>query len=699
MHSVLSIDFETRSTVNLTKTGVYPYAANPHTGIWCMAYAFDDEPVDIWVPGDLGGGIRGIIPQHVVNHVLYGKEIRAWNAQFERIIWNEIMVRRYGFPPLVLEQVYDTAADAAALALPRALEKAARVLGLETQKDMDGHRLMMQMAKPRRPPKSEPDRLWWWDDEDRRERLYAYCKQDVETERGVAARIRKLSKVERAVYLQDQRMNDRGVMIDVPLVVAAQEIVAEGTFRANKELGEVTGGDVVSVTKVKDLTRWLQHRGMPIDNVRKDTLRDLLGEDIPKDVRRALELRASAGKTSTAKLAAMLAAAGEDERARGLLLYHGASTGRWSGKLLQPQNFPRPTIKDMESYIPTVLDGNYDCIDTDHPPIVVISSLLRSMLRTAPGHRFMSGDYGQIEARVLAWIAGQDDLVALFARGGKVYEDMAAFIYNVPIEEIEDGSEERQIGKNAILGAGFQMGADRFAEQVQQQTGVVLDRGGPSGLFICETCDLFTEKGSTDCYIDPTHHPLPHFREDMAEKAINGYREKNFKIKMFWTEINSAALRAVGKPGTITTVGRNEAIRFVVRGQFLWCQLPSKRFLAYAKPEIRDRLTPWGEMKPAVSYMGVNSMTRQWRRHDTYGGHLTENVVQAMARDLMAGAMLRLEDAGYRPLLTVHDEIICEPPEGHGSMEEFLQLMTVNPRWAEGLPIAADGWEGERYRK
>ena len=670
--SVLSIDFETRSTIPLKKTGVYPYAAHATTDIWCMAWVFDDEPVNLW---------RGIIHgdpiiEKVADHIAEGGEVRAWYAAFERVMWHYILHARYGFPLLKREQIFDTAADAAALALPRGLGKAAQVLGLDVTKDDKGYRLMMQMAKPRKPRKTEdPDALLWWDDEDRRERLYAYCKQDVEVERAIGKRLRKLSDDERRVYLLDQKMNDRGVMLDMPLIHAAQGIVAEGMSRANAELDEVTSGKVSAVTKVKDLTKWLQYREIDVDNVRKDTLRDLLeGDGLPEDVRTALEIRRDSGKTSTAKLAAMVHAACEDDRARGLLLYHGASTGRWSGKLIQPQNFPRPTVKQVEEYIPEVLCGNYDLIEEEYPPIVVVSSMLRSMLRAAPGHRFLAGDYRQIEARVVAWIAGQDDQLAVFERGGKVYEEMAAFIYGLPVEEIGEESEERHVGKGATLGGGFGMGADKFAAQTKKQTGIELDRGEVA------------EDGTI-------------IREDMAQKAIDGYREKNYRIKEFWYEINDAAMAAVADPGRITTVGRNDCIRYVVRGQFLWCQLPSKRFLAYAMPDIRDRKTPWGAWKPAVSYMAVDSDTSQWRRHDTYGGHLTENVVQAIARDLIAGGMLRLNDAGYRPLLSVHDEVICEPPEGHGSMEEFLSLLTHRPHWAQDLPVTATGWEGSRYRK
>lgn len=714
--AVLSIDFESRSTLPLNKTGVYPYAAHPTTDILCMAYAFDDEPVELWTPEAqswepspdsdwflLNGPIKSLfIPERVVQHIISGGEVRAWNAQFERIMWNEIMAKRYGFPPLTIEQTFDTAADAAALALPRALGKAAVVLGLDVEKDMEGRKLMLKMCKPRKikawrvtcvngctdgpyvksqAPKTcqvwgcgadiDPEGFYesglktviWWDTPEMRHDLGEYCKRDVEVERAVGKRIRKLPAAEREVYVLDQRMNDRGVMIDVPLVHAAEEIVAEGVYRANIELAEVTSGEVGSVTKVADLTRWLQYQGLDIDNVRKDTLRDALaGDDLPEDVRAAMVIRTEAGKTSNAKLASMLHASCDDGRARGLLLYHGAGPGRWSGKLIQPQNFPRPSVKDIESYIPWVMDGLYDVIDMEHPPTVVVSSMLRSMLRAAPGHRFMAGDYSQIEARVLAWLAEQEDLVELFARGGKVYEEMAAFIYGMLVEEIENPSEERQVGKNSILGGGFQMGWERFQAQVKEQTGIEIS-------------------------------------DEDAKKAINGYRTKNFKIKAFWPAINQAAMEAVRNPGKVTTVGRNGCIRYVVRGQFLWCQLPSKRFLAYAKPDIREKTVPWGGTRPALTYMGVDSTTRRWRRHSTYGGHLTENVVQATARDIMVHGLMNLEREGYRPLLTVHDEVICETPDGHGSVAELEQLMIDPPAWADGLPTAAEGWEGARYRK
>lgn len=663
----VSIDFETRSTVDLRLTGVYPYAAHPTTDVWCMAWAIQDGAVQLWTPGDPAPDFSG------------ASEIRAWSAQFERIIWREIMVKRYGFPEIPLEVWVDTAAEAAALALPRSLEQAASTLGLPVEKDMEGRRLMIQMSKPR---KKKP--LTWWDDAPRRERLYAYCRQDVVVERAVAERIRPLSDYERKVYLLDQRINDRGVLIDRPLVEAAQKIVATGVARANEELESLTG--VGAVTKVQDIRVWVTAQGIALDDLTKATVRDLLqGEDgLPPDVIRVLEIRQEAGKTSNAKLDSMLAYAGKEDRARGLLLYHGAGTGRWSGKGPQPQNYPRGTVKEVERFIPSVLAGDYDGIAAEEPPLAVISSMLRGMLRAAPSHRLLAGDYAQIEARIVAWFAGQWDLVDLFESGGRIYEEMAADIYSVPVEEIENPSERRTIGKSSVLGCGFQMGPDRFAEDVQTKTGIVLTRGAR----------------------DDDGELLPG-EVDEAARAVHGYRTRYPRIPELWSELNAAAFSAVSNPGKVYTAGVGGVVKYTKRGQFLWCQLPSGRFLAYALPAIQMVDPPWEKDKeekdrkkrPAVTYATVDGYTRKWRRVAAYGGLLTENIVQATARDLMAAAMLRVEAAGYPVVLTVHDEIVCEVPEGKGSLEEFVNLLRTRPKWAARIPVAAEGWEGERYRK
>ena len=367
----LSIDFETRSTVDLTKSGVYRYTEDPTTDIVCMAFAFGDEDVEVWTPPsgqceawcetakvpDAECDCFNEIPWRIVEWIEAGQPLRAHNAQFERILWRDVLGPRYGFPVPTLEQWHCTAAEAAAMALPRHLALAAKALSLPMQKDEGGHRLMLQMCKPRKVEKDGT--IIWWDDADRMGRLIEYCKQDVRTERAVAARVRRLDKRERAIYLLDQKINDRGIRLDVPLIEAAQSVVESALVDANREIAKVTKGAVSGVTKVADLTQWLQQQGVEVEDVRKSTIRDLLADSDALDdhVQEALTLRQEAGKSSTAKLKSMQACRCSDDRARGLLLYHGATTGRWSGKLIQPQNFPRGTVKDAEAYIPMILEG------------------------------------------------------------------------------------------------------------------------------------------------------------------------------------------------------------------------------------------------------------------------------------------------------------------------------------------------------
>ena len=653
----MNIDLETRSALDLRKTGVYPYAAHPTTDVWCASYALPGEEVKTWLPG-------APCPRDLADYVRSGGAIHAWNAQFERIIWRDILTPRYGWPLPELEQWHCTAAAAAAMALPRSLGDAAAALGMEEQKDDGGRALMLRMARPRKPRKGEdPEALLWTDNPEKLRELIAYCEQDVRTERGIAEVVRELGPIEREIYLLDQRVNDRGVGIDLELVEAAERIVKTGTSRANREIAQITKGAATAVTKPADIQAWLEGEGVELDNLRKETVRDILAEGgLDEDTRAVLELRSETAKSSTAKLRSMQHASCDDGRARGLLLYHGASTGRWTGRLIQPQNFPRGDVKAPERFIEPVMAGDYDALAAVAPPLAIVSALLRAMIKAAPGHVLMAADYAQIEARVLAWLAGAHDLVHLFASGGKVYEEMAAYIYGKPVDQIGKDSHERQIGKNTVLGAGYGMGAKTFVDQVQAQTGVVIE-------------------------------------QEEGQRAIDGYRRKYPRIPALWAALNRAAIKAVEFPGTVATAGLGGCIRFTIRGRFLWCVLPSGRPLAYADPELREMPVPWGGTRPTVTFMGVNSYSRKWERRKSYGGLWTENVVQAIARDLIAAAMYRLELGGYRPVLSVHDEVLCEPPQDHGSLEEMMSLMVKCPTWAKGLPVAVDGWRAERFKK
>ena len=647
----LSLDFETRSVVDLRTAGVYVYAEHPDTDIWCLAWAVDDEDVEVWLPGQM-------IPAQMLWAIHEGAEMRAWNAQFERTIWRHILAPRYGFPEVPLPQWRCTAAEAAAMALPRGLADAATVTGVPAQKDMEGHRLMMRMCRPR---SKKGQKLVWWNLPDRVQRLAEYCKDDVRVEREMYKVLRRLTPKELEVYLLDQRMNDTGVLVDLPLVKAAKRITKTGVDQANTVLKEVTGGAVSAVTKVQDMKLWLHHtQGIKTDSIAKNVVTDLLGDDtLPPEARRVLQIRQEVGKSSVSKLNAMQRCVGSDGRARGMLLYHGATTGRWTGRLIQVHNFPRGNVPDVEQFIPDILAGDYDVIDAMYPPLVVISSLLRGMLRASPGHKFMVGDFVQIEARVLAWLAGQSDMLAVFAGGGLVYHAAAANVYGKKVSDIVKGSSEYQLGKALVLGCGYQMGAETFQDNC-------IDMWG----------------------FDPG--------ETLAQDAVAAYRDKNDKIVELWWKLQAAVMGAVAVPGKVFEV---RGCKITRRGGYLWIVLPSGRPLAYPSPTISPRRTPWGEMRDSVTAWHVSSYTRKWQKRALYGGLLTENIVQALSRDLMMEALLRVEQHGYTPLFSVHDEVVSEIGDGFGSIHEFLNLMITVPSWAEGLPVAVDTWTGERYRK
>ncbi|NBN62076.1 DNA polymerase family A protein [Pannonibacter tanglangensis] len=340
--ATVHIDFETRSTCELKTAGAHKYAEHPDTGVWCMAYAVDDDPVRIWKPGDPWPGLD------------MGATFMAHNATFELQIWNKIMVRRYGWPALLVEQMRCTMAMAYALGLPGSLEQAAAAVGLPVRKDMDGRNQMLRMAKPRQMTANGPI---WWDDPARLERLYSYCMNDVVVERELERRLVPLSADEQALWVLDQIINERGVYADVTAAQAALGITAQTKKLLDAEMVRVTGGWVKACTSVAQLIEWMSLRGVETAGVAKADITDLLDrDDLPDDVRKALELRRDAAKSSTAKLKAILEAASDDNRVRGVLQYHGAGTGRWAGRRVQPQNMPR-TDKDIAPLVDEILEG------------------------------------------------------------------------------------------------------------------------------------------------------------------------------------------------------------------------------------------------------------------------------------------------------------------------------------------------------
>lgn len=655
----ISHDFESRSTCDLRKSGAYKYARDPNTDIWCLAY---DSPLIgdfvLWRPGMDIGELRELASDP---SILW----RAWNAQFERNIWQAIMVERYGLPPIALERYRCTAAEAAAMSLPRALENAARVLGVTEQKDKQGHALMMRMAKPRKV--NEDGSLVWWDDPERVGRLSSYCVQDVRTEKGVAAAIRRLQPSELAVYQLDQRINDRGIMLDTRLARAVSDLAVEAGTRAKAQLRAVTGGTIEKVTSRNQIIQFLKLEGAEAESIDKENVRRLLADDnLSEAARRVLEIRQENGKSSVKKVDAMFASVADDGRMHGALLYHGANTGRWAGRLIQPQNLPARSKALPDNFHPVewidpVLRQQFDMIDLSFPVLEVAAMQLRGCLRAAPGKKFIGADFAQIEARVTAWLAGEEWILEAFAAGTDLYKLQAHRIYKIPVEQIAKPSAERDMGKRVLLGCQFQMGAKKF-------------------VLICAKDDVFID-------------------EKEGKQIIDAYRAGVPNIVELWDELNECAISAVKNPGQNFFAAGGKLL-FTMRGDYLWIRLPSqKRALAYFKPKIAIKKTPWGTDQDVVRFWGEDATTKQWHQMDLYGGLLTENVTQATARDVMVEAMFRLEAAGYFVILTVHDEVVTEVDDDFGSVAELEAIMAETPAWAHGLPVKAEGWTGPRYAK
>lgn len=669
--TTLHIDFETRSTVDLTKTGVYVYAESPDTDVLCAAYAIDDQEIKLWVPrqpvvlGDFSGEIGEFDAPPGIDYVL--KEnytIVAHNANFERAIWHHILTPRYGWPEPRLDQWRCTMAQAYAMSLPGSLQNAAAAMGLTISKDMDGRALMLQMSHPRKPRKGEDKKAThWFDDAKRLQRLYEYCKTDVQVERELDKRLLALSPSETKLWHLDQRINDRGVHVDKELCEKALQVVGSAASALDEEMRALTDGAVSRTTNVGEISKWVRERGFPTESLDKEHIDEMLVRtDLPADVRRVLDLRRESAKAAVKKIDALLAGANTDGRARGLLQFHAAGTGRWAGRRFQPQNIKRPEL-DEDDAIEAVSTGSADYVRLLYgEPLSVVGDCLRGMVTASPGNRLIAADFSNIEGRVIAWLAGEDwklDAFRAFDKGlgHDIYHITAGEILNKAPGKVT--KDERQgYGKVPELALGFQGGVGAF-QKMAHTYGVTIS-------------------------------------DERADEIKVAWREKHPNVVKFWYDLERAAKDAITHRGQVYRCGR---IAFRVAGSFMFMRLPSGRSIVYPYPCIKPKLCPWGEMRDQVCYQGTDTYTRKWGDCFAHGGLLFNNAVQGTARDIEAEAMLRVEAAGYPNVLNCHDEVVCEVPLGFGSVEEFESLMTTLPTWAGGLPIAAAAWFGTRYRK
>lgn len=644
----LSIDIETYSSVNLLKSGVYAYADAPDFTILLFAYSFDDEDIKIV---DIACGEK--IPDKVLSALTDGNiKKTAFNANFERTCLAKFLNAE--MPP---EQWRCTMIQAAEIGLPRSLAGVATALGLEEQKDKKGRACIEYFSKPCRPTKSNGGRtrnlpqhnIEKW------ETFKSYCIQDVAVERNIKNRLKAfpLTEGEQKLWELDQHICDRGVAVETDLINNAINFDADYQKTMIEKAQKLTG--LENPKSVSQLKGWLETRtGETFQSLDKKAVKSLSERTNDLLVKEVLQLRKTLSKTSTAKYKAMLGGLCADGRVRGFLQFYGASrTGRWAGRMIQPQNLPQNHLEDLELARNLVMSGDYELFEMLFGNVPdTLSQLIRTALIPTKGRRFIVSDFSAIEARVIAYLAGEKWRQEVFKNGGDIYCASASQMFKVPVVKHGINGHLRQKGKIAELALGY---------------------GGSVGAL--------KSMGALEMGLE----------ENELQPLVDSWRATNRCITSLWYEVEKAAVSAVkGEPQQIKC-----GIRLFRKGGILFISLPSGRNLAYAKPELWEN--KFG--RPCVTYMGISQTRGSWERLETFGGKLTENIVQAFARDCLAVSMQRLESRGFEINFHVHDEVIIDCPIGVSSAEEISAIMGEPIEWAKGLVLKAEAYETPFYKK
>lgn len=708
------LDFETRSKVDLKKHGVWNYASDPSTSIICCAYAIDDEKTKLVIGKEYPKFDGYLTDFSELIELAKDPEVIffAHNATFEMRLWENVLWPVYGVPIVPIERWVCTMALAYMFNLPGSLDKVGEALSLTTTKDRRGKLLISQLCSPNKVTttrkkdyievfweKYEPlglytlvdgikaNGLYWNDDPEKFHEFYDYCITDVVVEHGITKMLPRLVPFERKIWEMDKTMNHEGMQIDLELIEAAEFIFEEHKQRLKPIFKEITGLEPTQVAKVivwliengvpeKKLTKYVFEDGKRIAKRTLDapTIAKLIEDDeITAIQMQVIKIRKEFSKSSIAKFQAFRNLSDKDGILRDYLIYGRAVTMRWGGNGAQPQNLPsRGCAKNQELLIYLIKNKDYDMLSLCYPDVSqALSSAIRGVIIARAGHNLIVSDYSAIEARVLSWLAGDRVACQEFVAGVDRYVSMAKVIYGDRSITKEKNPVERSVGKQAVLGCGYQMGAPKFKD----------------------TCANFGIPVSLE----------------LAKKAVSAYRDANPKVKALWKDMNNCAMYSVNHPGQKVYVTSSESkVYYVTQGSYLFLVLPSKRFIAYPFPIVAKVEKTFGEgeekhtvVMDSLTYMKEDSAQgNKWVRVDTYGGKLAENGVQAIARDIMAIGGMNCNDIGYILKLMVHDEAISEIIKGFGSVKEFEMLLADLPEWADGCPIAAaDGWIDERYRK
>lgn len=649
----LFIDIETYSPVNLAKTGVYPYADHDDFELLLFGYSIDGGPVEVV---DLANGHQ--LPEKVLAALVDPYLVKwAFNAAFERIclsIWlarhhPELMEGRRFLDPA---QWHCTMVWSAYLGLPMSLDQVATVLDLPVRKDTAGKKLIRQFCTPatpsvlnqggmRNPPASDPD---GW------EQFISYNRRDVEVELAIHDRLADfpLPASEWDTYALDQNVNDTGIQLDQVLVDNAVQCDRQHRATTLARAQELTGlENPNSPIQLKD---WLAAHGTPLQSLTKDEVAAAL-DTATGQVREVLQLRGELAKSSVKKYEAMQHVAGRDGRGRGFLQFYGAGrTGRFAGRLVQVQNLPRNYLPDLAEARALVRTGDFDAVELLYDSVPdTLSQLIRTAFVPADGHRFVVADFSAIEARVIAWLAGEATTLQAFRDGKDLYCETASRMFGVPVDKHGANAELRQKGKIAVLACGYQGGVGALKAMGALRMGLA---------------------------------------ESELQPLVDAWRAANPNVVQLWADINAAAIEAISTR-LPTSVG---ALTFTVESGIMFIRLPSGRRLAYVKPKL-------GENRfggTAITHEGITT-GRKWGQLETYGGKLTENIVQAVARDLLTFGMHQVDRAGHRIVMHVHDEIVVETATA--TVAEICELMAITPDWAAGLPLAADGYACDFYQK
>jgi DNA polymerase bacteriophage-type len=669
------LDFETINCggVDLTVVGSTVYAQHPLTEVVSLTFSAMGQ-IEIWTPQQPNGYLNGLVQADAI--------FIAHSAGFEKDIWRYIMVRVYGFPDIPNERWRDTQAVCAWKAIPIALEPACDLLELENRKDPLGHKLMRSLNKPNKQGEFEDAR-----NPQVLRSVYTYNTRDILCQSELHSRIGVLRPKELSIWQLDQTINERGIRIDTDYCRAAMEVVRKASVPLLREFEELTG---LRPGQRDKILGWAEQNGQPLPDLTKETVEHWIGgEDapawepsrLPPRIARALRLRQLVNHSSTKKLQRMIDCTAEDGRAHRLIHYHGAGTGRWTGRLFQPQNFPRGTVRvdgkppDPEVLVAAIMTGDDKYVEDviGAPAIECVASGLRHALVSRRGHVFNSGDFVGIECRLDLALAGQQDRCAQLAAGQDVYCDMANEIYGREITKAD--IEQRQTGKNTVLGCGFQMGKNKFCQRYVPECSC-------RGMGVCQNPD-----GDTNRF---------------AGTVIRTYRQEWAPlVPKLWRGLENAALTCVQTKRETEAYG----VCFRIANQWLAADLPSGNTLWYYQPKLIQKKMPWTDddgdpvIRPAWQFCSWSGERGNLQITDAYGGFITENVCQAMARELMVDAMFRCEKENFPIVLTVHDEILTEPK--HGDLKTLEQIMTCRPSWAERIqvPIQIEAWEGDRYRK